>query len=80
MFCLDLSCMFKYFICIYDHLDILAGLASCDKTKTLDFVMLIRVFHEHTELAIMVILASEALRRKNQIKTHPSTKCYPIEH
>ena len=36
-----------------------------------------RLFHKHTELTIMAILASEALPLKN---TNPSIKCYPGEY
>ena len=35
----------------------------------------IRGFHKYTTLAIMAILASEALLREN--KKNPVTKCYP---
>ena len=38
----------------------------------------IRVFHEHTELTIMIILASQAFLCEN--KTNPATKCYSTEH
>ena len=36
----------------------------------------IRVFHEHTELTKMTILALQALLRE---KKNSATKCYPIQ-
>ena len=39
---------------------------------------LIRVFHEHTELTKMTILASQALLYENKKKS--ATKCYLTEH
>ena len=38
----------------------------------------IRVFHGHTELTKMTILASQALLCENKKKS--ATKCYPTEH
>ena len=37
-----------------------------------------RIFHKHTKLAIMAILASQALLHEN--KKTSVTKCYPSEH
>ena len=38
-----------------------------------------RVFHEHTELTIMAILASKSLLTWKP-KKNPTTKCFPTEH